>query len=143
MTAGRGLQVYARLGEKIGVDTHLVVLNIMVQKIAINLNQFSHCEDVVTHTLALFQVYPPPPPPTSNTTQPPIQHTHFPVHYFLTCASACFPAHLMPSLLRLSLSPLHSPEQRKSSSGMRRHASRACRQSRAPGPPSVSTRHGI
>jgi len=48
-------KVYARLGEKIGIDTHLVVLNIMVQKIAINLKQFSNCEDVVTHTLALFQ----------------------------------------------------------------------------------------
>lgn len=49
--------MYARLGEKIGIDTHLVVLNIMVQKIAINLKQFSNCEDVVTHTLALFQVH--------------------------------------------------------------------------------------
>ena len=35
---------------------HLTVLNIMLQKIAVNLKAFSACEDVISHTLALFQV---------------------------------------------------------------------------------------
>lgn len=48
-------KVYLRLREKIGVDTHLAVLNIMVQKIAVNLKQFCDCEEVVSQTLTLFQ----------------------------------------------------------------------------------------
>lgn len=48
-------KVYARLRDRIGVENHLAVLNLLVQKIAVNLKQFSDCEDVVSHTLTLFQ----------------------------------------------------------------------------------------
>ncbi len=52
----RQKQVDTRLGERLGVKDHLAVLNVMVQKIAVNLKAFAACEEVITHTLALFQV---------------------------------------------------------------------------------------
>jgi len=48
-------QVYTRLSERLGVTDHLTVLNIMLQKIVVNLKAFACCEDVISHTLALFQ----------------------------------------------------------------------------------------
>lgn len=48
-------QVYTRLSERLGVTDHLTVLNIMLQKIVVNLKAFASCEDVISHTLALFQ----------------------------------------------------------------------------------------
>lgn len=48
-------QVYTRLSERLGVTDHVTVLNIMLQKIAVNLKAFASCEDVISHTLALFQ----------------------------------------------------------------------------------------
>lgn len=49
-------QVYTRLSERLGVADHVAVLNIMLQKIAVNLKAFASCEDVISHTLNLFQV---------------------------------------------------------------------------------------
>jgi exportin-7 len=49
------VQVYPRLSERLGVKDHVMVLNIMLQKIATNLKAFASCEDVVSHTLNLFQ----------------------------------------------------------------------------------------
>jgi hypothetical protein len=47
--------VYPRLSERLGVKDHVMVLNIMLQKIAVNLKAFASCEDVISHTLNLFQ----------------------------------------------------------------------------------------
>ena len=54
-SAVRNVQVYPRLSERLGVKDHVMVLNIMLQKIAVNLKAFASCEDVVSHTLNLFQ----------------------------------------------------------------------------------------
>ena len=48
--------MYTRLSERLGLADHLAVLNVMLQKIVVNLKAFAACEDVITHTLALFQV---------------------------------------------------------------------------------------
>ena len=49
-------QVYTRLTERLGLSDHLLVLNVMLSKIATNLKVYGACDDVVTATLALFQV---------------------------------------------------------------------------------------
>lgn len=48
--------MYTRLSERLRVTDHVAVLNIMLQKIAVNLKVFASCEDVISHTLTLFQV---------------------------------------------------------------------------------------
>jgi hypothetical protein len=48
--------VYTRLSERLGLSDHLLVLNVMLAKIATNLKVYGACDDVVTPTLALFQV---------------------------------------------------------------------------------------
>ncbi|KAM0896612.1 hypothetical protein ACQ4PT_023079 [Festuca glaucescens] len=48
-------QLYARLSELLGLTDHLVLLNVIVGKIATNLKCYAECEDVIDHTLALFQ----------------------------------------------------------------------------------------
>ena len=49
-------QVYTRLNERLGLNDHLLVLNVMLSKIATNLKVYGACDDVITATLALFQV---------------------------------------------------------------------------------------
>lgn len=51
-------QVYTRLSERLGLSDHLLVLNVMLAKIATNLKVYGACDDVITPTLALFQVTP-------------------------------------------------------------------------------------
>ena len=51
-------QVYTRLSERLGLSDHLLVLNVMLAKIATNLKVYGACDDVITPTLALFQVIP-------------------------------------------------------------------------------------
>ena len=48
--------MYTRLSERLGLNDHLMVLNVVLAKIATNLKTFSSCDDVVSLTLALFQV---------------------------------------------------------------------------------------
>lgn len=48
--------MYTRLTERLGLSDHLLVLNVMLSKIATNLKVYGACDDVVTATLALFQV---------------------------------------------------------------------------------------
>ncbi|KAM0891884.1 hypothetical protein ACQ4PT_026106 [Festuca glaucescens] len=48
-------KLYARLSELLGLTDHLVLLNVIVGKIATNLKCYAECEDVIDHTLALFQ----------------------------------------------------------------------------------------
>uniref|UniRef100_A0A3B6GSD5 Importin N-terminal domain-containing protein n=1 Tax=Triticum aestivum TaxID=4565 RepID=A0A3B6GSD5_WHEAT len=48
-------QLYARLSELLGLTDHLVLLNVIVGKIATNLKCYAECEDVIDHTLSLFQ----------------------------------------------------------------------------------------
>ncbi|GJN01164.1 hypothetical protein PR202_ga18408 [Eleusine coracana subsp. coracana] len=48
-------QLYARLSELLGLNDHLVLLNVIIGKIATNLKCYSECEDVIGHTLSLFQ----------------------------------------------------------------------------------------
>lgn len=53
------MQVYTRLSERLNMSDHLMVLNVMLGKIAINLKVYGSCEDVIALTLSLFQVCPP------------------------------------------------------------------------------------
>ncbi|PTQ44854.1 hypothetical protein MARPO_0017s0001 [Marchantia polymorpha] len=48
-------QLYLRLGELVGLQDHVVVLNIIVQKIATNLKRYRQSDEVIGETLALFQ----------------------------------------------------------------------------------------
>uniref|UniRef100_A0A3B6GRQ4 Importin N-terminal domain-containing protein n=1 Tax=Triticum aestivum TaxID=4565 RepID=A0A3B6GRQ4_WHEAT len=48
-------KLYARLSELLGLTDHLVLLNVIVGKIATNLKCYAECEDVIDHTLSLFQ----------------------------------------------------------------------------------------
>ncbi|KAJ3676579.1 hypothetical protein LUZ60_003991 [Juncus effusus] len=47
-------QLYARLSELLGLNDHLVLLNVVVGKIATNLKCYTEFEDVIEHTLSLF-----------------------------------------------------------------------------------------
>ncbi|KAJ4771637.1 ARM repeat superfamily protein [Rhynchospora pubera] len=47
-------QLYTRLTELIGLNDHLVLLNVIVSKIATNLKFYTECEVVIEHTLNLF-----------------------------------------------------------------------------------------
>ncbi|KAF8687195.1 hypothetical protein HU200_042862 [Digitaria exilis] len=47
-------QLYTRLSELLGLNDHLVLLNVIVGKIATNLKCYAECEDVIDHTLSLF-----------------------------------------------------------------------------------------
>ncbi|KAF3327052.1 exportin-7 isoform X1 [Carex littledalei] len=47
-------QLYTRLTELIGLNDHLVLLNVIVGKIATNLKYYTECEEVIEHTLNLF-----------------------------------------------------------------------------------------
>ncbi|GLJ18772.1 hypothetical protein SUGI_0335220 [Cryptomeria japonica] len=47
-------QLYSRLSELLGLQDHLMVLNVIVSKIATNLKCYTQSEDVIEHTLALF-----------------------------------------------------------------------------------------
>ncbi|RCV22123.1 hypothetical protein SETIT_4G195400v2 [Setaria italica] len=46
--------LYTRLSELLGLNDHLVLLNVIVGKIATNLKCYAQCEDVIDHTLSLF-----------------------------------------------------------------------------------------
>lgn len=50
-------KVYTRLSERMGLNDHLMVLNITVSKIATNLKCYVNCDEVVEVTLNLFQVF--------------------------------------------------------------------------------------
>ena len=50
-------KVYKTLKDTVGIEDHLGALNLMVTKIATNLKSFAGCEEVVEHTLNLFQVF--------------------------------------------------------------------------------------
>lgn len=45
-----------RLGDNLGLKTHNTVLDIMVKKVASNLQEYGSCETVISATLNLFQV---------------------------------------------------------------------------------------
>ncbi|XP_021733851.1 exportin-7-like isoform X1 [Chenopodium quinoa] len=47
-------QLYARLSELLGLNDHLVLLNVIVSKIATNLKCYTESEQVIDHTLSLF-----------------------------------------------------------------------------------------
>ncbi|XP_062227824.1 uncharacterized protein LOC133926086 isoform X2 [Phragmites australis] len=47
-------KLYARLSELLGLNDHLVLLNVIVGKIATNLKCYVECEDLIDHTLSLF-----------------------------------------------------------------------------------------
>ncbi|XP_057979994.1 uncharacterized protein LOC131165875 isoform X2 [Malania oleifera] len=47
-------QLYARLSELLGLNDHLLLLNVIVGKIATNLKCYTECEEVIDHTLSLF-----------------------------------------------------------------------------------------
>ncbi|XP_010694655.2 uncharacterized protein LOC104907423 isoform X1 [Beta vulgaris subsp. vulgaris] len=47
-------QLYARLSELLGLNDHLVLLNVIVSKIATNLKCYTESEEVIGHTLSLF-----------------------------------------------------------------------------------------
>ena len=47
--------MYTRLSERLNMNDHLMVLNIMLGKIAVNLKVYSSSEDVIQQTLSLFQ----------------------------------------------------------------------------------------
>lgn len=49
-------RVYARLGERLGVQDHQAVLHLMLTKIATNLKVYGSSEMLVHLTLQLFQV---------------------------------------------------------------------------------------
>ena len=49
-------KVYTRLNERLGLNDHLMVLNVILGKIATNLRVYGAAEDVVHLTLTLFQV---------------------------------------------------------------------------------------
>eukprot|EP00249_Psilotum_nudum_P023856 c29008_g1_i2 orf=146-1945(-) len=48
-------QLYARLSELLGLQDHLMVLNVIVGKIATNLKSYTQSSDVIEQTLNLFQ----------------------------------------------------------------------------------------
>ena len=48
-------QLYAKLNELLGLQDHLMVMNLIVGKIATNLKCYAQCEDVIEQTLNLFQ----------------------------------------------------------------------------------------
>ncbi|GMH42848.1 hypothetical protein BSKO_10767 [Bryopsis sp. KO-2023] len=48
-------KVFMRLGDNVGLKTHNAVLEIMVKKVALNLQMYGSCEDVINATLNLFQ----------------------------------------------------------------------------------------
>ena len=48
-------QLYARLNDLLGLQDHLMVLNVIVGKIAINLKCYAQSEEVIEQTLNLFQ----------------------------------------------------------------------------------------
>ena len=52
------MQVYTRLQERLGLKDHAMILNVMLSKIAINLKVYGSCDDIITQTLNLFQVWP-------------------------------------------------------------------------------------
>lgn len=47
-------QLYAKLSELLGINDHLVLLNVIVSKIATNLKCYTESEAVIDHTLSLF-----------------------------------------------------------------------------------------
>ncbi|XP_021714703.1 exportin-7-like isoform X2 [Chenopodium quinoa] len=47
-------KLYARLSELLGLNDHLVLLNVIVSKIATNLKCYTESEQVIDHTLSLF-----------------------------------------------------------------------------------------
>ncbi|XP_021857908.1 uncharacterized protein [Spinacia oleracea] len=47
-------KLYARLSELLGLNDHLVLLNVIVSKIATNLKCYTESEEVIDHTLSLF-----------------------------------------------------------------------------------------
>ncbi|KAJ0266295.1 ARM repeat superfamily protein [Hirschfeldia incana] len=47
-------QLYARLKDLLGLDDHLMLLNVIVDKIATNLKCYTQSEEVIGHTLSLF-----------------------------------------------------------------------------------------
>jgi len=47
-------KLYTRLSELLGLNDHLVLLNVIIGKIATNLKCYAECEDVIDHTLSLF-----------------------------------------------------------------------------------------
>ena len=49
-------QVYSRLGERLGITDHSMVLNLIVNKIAANLRLYGSCDEIIQATLTLFQV---------------------------------------------------------------------------------------
>lgn len=48
-------KVYSRLNELLGLQDHLMVLNVVVGKIAVNLKVYAQCEELIEVTLTLFQ----------------------------------------------------------------------------------------
>ena len=53
----RRAQVYTKLQERLGLKDHAMVLNVMLSKIATNLKVYGSCDDIITQTLNLFQVW--------------------------------------------------------------------------------------
>jgi exportin-7 len=51
------MQVYTRLQEQLGLKDHAMVLNVMLSKIATNLKVYGSCDEIITQTLNLFQVW--------------------------------------------------------------------------------------
>lgn len=47
-------KLYGRLSELLGLNDHLILLNVIVGKIATNLKCYAESEDVIDHTLSLF-----------------------------------------------------------------------------------------
>eukprot|EP00271_Cylindrocystis_brebissonii_P005659 TRINITY_DN17835_c0_g2_i1.p1 TRINITY_DN17835_c0_g2~~TRINITY_DN17835_c0_g2_i1.p1 ORF type:complete len:1060 (+),score=142.88 TRINITY_DN17835_c0_g2_i1:716-3895(+) len=47
--------LYSRLSDLLGLQDHLMVLNVTVAKIATNLKCYTKCDEVIEHTLNLFQ----------------------------------------------------------------------------------------
>ncbi|XP_038977718.1 exportin-7-like isoform X2 [Phoenix dactylifera] len=47
-------KLYSRLSELLGLNDHLVLLNVIVGKIATNLKRYPESEEVIEHTLSLF-----------------------------------------------------------------------------------------
>lgn len=79
MCRGESQQVYSRLTERLGMTDHLMVLNAMLGKIAVNLKVYGPVEDLIQQTLSLFQV-----------TQPLPSHSKYPrgCHYVPACLVA-------------------------------------------------------
>ena len=50
------MQIYVRLGERLGLKDHLMVLTVMLTKICTNLKVFGSADDVIQDTLTLFSV---------------------------------------------------------------------------------------